>query len=145
MNKYELVGKTIEVFLTGGWTFVGLVEYASPEMLVLESEEGPLILYRDKIVAAKIVEEIIRKNFLDEVAEPEYDVPMPLPQIEENIQLNHYGAIIPEDMLEGKADPTPVSFTISMADFKDPKKSMEKKNSYGPHKKTRNNRKKNTE
>ena len=61
---------------------------------------------------------------------------------EESVQLNHYGSIIPEDMLEGESDPTPVSFSISMLDFKDP---TEKKNKYGPNKKVRVKKKKNTE
>lgn len=141
MATYELVGRNVEVFLEGGWTFIGLVEYSSSEIIVLVDNDGPLILYKNKIVAAKILEDkIIEKPI--EVVEPIEYSNQTMPIIEdENRQLNHYGSIIPEDMLEGESDPTPVSFSISMSDFTDP---VEKKSKYGPSKKTRAYRKKNT-
>lgn len=142
MNKYDLTGKNVEVYLEGNWAFIGLVEYSSSDIIVLDSKEGSLVLYKNKIVAAKILEDRITEEPIDLNITSEYnDYIKPTFIPEENVQLNHYGSIIPEDMLEGEADPTPVSFSISMAELKEP---TEKKNKYGPSKKVRSNREKNT-
>lgn len=146
MSKYELINKMTEIYLEGGWAFTGLVEYVSPEMIVLSIQNESIILYRNKIVAAKIIEEMIIEESIEPVTPIEYQESAVIPVIDVDAaietQVNHYGSIIPEDMLEGTPDPTPVSFSISMSDFKKP---MEKENKYGPRKKTRNSRKKDTE
>lgn len=134
-DKYSLQDKLVNIFLRGGWEFTGRVEFSSKDKVVLMGEMGSLVIYKENIVAAMIIDERKINGPVDPVPPPSYDrgmaeagrrppsfvVRKKTPEIdpEEEEQQSLYGAIIPEDMLEGDSEPKiPVSFSISFADLK---------------------------
>lgn len=124
-DKYSLEGKLVTIFLRGSWEFTGRVEFASKDKIVLLSEMGSLVVYKENIVAAMIIDERKRKDTIEAENPPQYDIDtMPRntrapPRILlDQDQLDHYGSVIPEDMLQGDPDEVPVSFSMSMQDLK---------------------------
>lgn len=138
-SDYNLNERVVVLYLQGGWEFAGRVEFVSDKILVLRSNLGSLVIYREKVVGAMILNE-------EEESEstPAYHVVRPENRGEELELLgnNHYGSIIPEDMLEGQGPKIPVDFSIGMFDLKHPRTKEEK---YGPSKKDSDHRKENSE
>jgi sRNA-binding regulator protein Hfq len=134
-DKYSLQDKLVNIFLRGGWEFTGRVEFYSKDKVVLMGEMGSLVIYKENIVAAMIIDERKINDSVDPELAPSYDrgageAPRrppsffirrpPINTDEEEIeQQSLYGAIIPEDMLQGVAEEKfPVSFSVSMVDLK---------------------------
>jgi sRNA-binding regulator protein Hfq len=126
-DKYSLEGKLVTIFLHGSWEFTGRVEFFSKEKVVLMSDMGSLVIYKENIVAAMIIDETKAAESFEAESAPGYDNTIrkrnPRPpslrlQDDDQEQQSHYGSVIPEDMLEGDPDPTPVSFSLSLNDLK---------------------------
>lgn len=125
-DKYILEGKLVSVFLRGSWEFTGRVEYSSKDKVVLLSDMGSLVIYKENIVAAMIIDETKVGESIDPKPSPRYDSsirarnsrPPTLRLDPDSDQQDHYGSVIPEDMLEGVGDQTPVSFSLSFGELK---------------------------
>ena len=126
-DKYSLEGKLVTVFLRGSWEFTGRVEFTSKDKIVLMSDMGSLVIYKENVVAAMIVDEIKKKDEVDPQKAPPYDERVvgrnsrpPSLRIDfDPDQQDQYGSIIPEDMLE--EDPeysAPTDFSMSMFHLK---------------------------
>jgi hypothetical protein len=144
-DQYSLEGKLVNLFLRGSWEFTGRVEFASKDKVVLMSDMGSLVIYKENIVAAMIIDEKNSKETIEEKSRPSYDLgvssrnarPPGLRLDFDSDQQDYYGAVIPEDMLSGMKDSeVPVSFSISMSEMKNAKPkenldgSTEKTSSY---------------
>lgn len=149
MNKnYELLDRAVEIFTDGGWQFSGIVEFISPEILVLNIQNKSQVIYRDKIVAALILDNKNIEQNIDHEETNEYLVKNVQPSYENDIiggyEIgNTYGSIIPEDMLE-KTDEkiSPIDFSIQMSKLQQLESKVGEKS--GPRKEDKTNRKKPT-
>jgi len=61
------------VFLRGGWEFTGMVEFSSKEKVVLISDMGSLVIYKENIVAAMIIDERKKPAEVDPESAPSYN------------------------------------------------------------------------
>jgi sRNA-binding regulator protein Hfq len=143
-DKYSLEGRLVSVFLRGGWEFTGMVEFSSKEKVVLISDMGSLVIYKENIVAAMIIDERKKPAEVDPESAPSYNnnarVVAQRPRLgkpEYLEEMDFYGSVIPEDMLEGKSEEPNTTFSLSMSQLKNPK-TMEKQN--GPTEKDDANR-----
>lgn len=146
-DRYSLEGKLVTIFLRGSWEFTGRIEFASKDKVVLLSEMGSLVVYKENIVAAMIIDERKPKDTIEAETPPQYDIDtmprntkIPPRILLDQDQQDHYGSVIPEDMLQGEPDEIPVSFSMSMQELKNIK---EKKD--GPTEKAPANRRKDKE
>jgi sRNA-binding regulator protein Hfq len=152
-DRYSLEGRLVSIFLRGGWEFTGRVEFSSSDKIVLSSDMGSLVVYKDNIVAAMITDETKNNKKVDAENSSKYDV-VARPKIARPPSLRAdfedeldevefyandlYGSIIPEDMLEGSTEgQIPVSFSISLSEMKSPRV---KENKNGPTEKTSEHR-----
>lgn len=126
-DNYSLEGKLVTIFLRGSWEFTGRVEFASKDKVVLASDMGSLVVYKENIVAAMIIDEKKEKEITEVEPATQYDMPIAtrnsrpaslrIPYEPEG-QDQYYGSVIPEDMLEGDSATPPVSFTMSMQELR---------------------------
>lgn len=135
-DKYSLEGKLVNLFLRGSWEFTGRVEFASKDKIVLMSDMGSLVIYKENIVAAMIIDETKKKEVIEEEPPPRYELgvgarnlrPASMRLTLDPDQQDQYGSIIPEDMLEESSESkTEDSFSISMFKLKNltPKESVD--------------------
>jgi hypothetical protein len=126
-DKYSLEGKLVTIFLRGSWEFTGRVEFSSKDKIVLMSDMGPLVIYKENVVAAMIVDETRKKDEVDPQKSPTYHERVvgrnsrpPSLRIDfDPDQQDQYGSIIPEDMLEKDSEYTaPTDFSMSMFHIK---------------------------
>lgn len=126
-DKYSLEGKLVSLFLRGSWEFTGRVEFSSKEKIVLKSDMGSLVVYKENLVAAMIIDETKKEEPIEAKNSPGYDEEVIRrnfrPQAQNadfyNEQYDRYGSIIPEDMLEGSSEEQfSTDFTISMFNLK---------------------------
>jgi len=134
-KRYSLEGKWVKLFLRSNWEFTGVVEYVNDSKVVLISDMGPLVIYKDNIVAAMILDDKKMAETIDHVSPSPYTRNTPSEVHSEVYRRSHdkieqydqYGSVIPEDMLEGEAEKqSPISFSLNMADLKNPKTTEEK-------------------
>lgn len=114
MSHNGLLNKNVILYLDGGWSLEGIVTFVSNEVLVLrDAEESSIIAYKNKIVAAKIieVEHLIEKKKVEEITEPII--------FESYVDDSDFGVFIPEDMLDSSEEFKPVvDFSIQMSSLK---------------------------
>jgi len=121
VEKYGLEDKMVTVFLVGPHEFTGVVEHSDKEKLVLIGQDGPFVIYKDKIVAAMIIDETKLKKLSEVVSSEEYGSLRGENLLPEAVQEHsHYGSVIPEDMLIGDSNEPEVSFSLSMSSLKNP-------------------------
>lgn len=155
-DKYSLEGRLVTVFLRGSWDFTGRVEFSSKDKIVLAGDIGSLVVYKENIVAAMIIDEKKIKEGIEPESSLPYDIKgskgltrPPSLRVDFDDELNldqqsFYGTGIPEDMLEGNSEKEiPVSFSISMSQFKSEKLKENSKD--GPTEKTPEYRRKTKE
>jgi len=120
-KEYSLDGKLVTVFLDGPWEFHGRVEFAAEDKIVLTSDLGSMVIYRESIMAAMIHEE---EKELEELIDPElgekYNVVVPQDGWQTLEQADYYGAAIPADMLLEGEDSYQVDLSLSMSGLKNP-------------------------
>lgn len=137
-EKYSIEGKFVTIFTVGPFEFSGMVEYASKDKIVLTKLGGSLVIYRDKIVGAIIIEDIKLEDSIDDIEPERYEYSPEeedVGDIEE--QSSYYGSVIPEDMLVGESTEPPVSFSFSLSDLKNARKKGE---GYGSSEEARKDR-----
>lgn len=126
-GKYSLEGKLVTVFLRGSWEFTGRVEFAEKDKIVLMSDMGSLVIYKENVVAAMIIDETKKKEEVDREISPKYDERVsgrnsrpPSLRIDFDAdQQDQYGSIIPEDMLEEDSEyKSSTDFSINMLQFR---------------------------
>lgn len=145
-EKYNLINKQVNIYCTGGWNFIGKVEFISLEILVLDDGMDKMVLYRDKIVGAMILDDKKIEEIKEPVKEPQYQPKSKVAASEpldlmENIYGGAYGSIIPNDMLEGEDDRPQVDFAIQMSSLR----QLDNEGvSLGSNKETKINRKRNS-
>jgi len=130
-KKYPLEDRVVQLFLSGPHEFAGRVEHIDDDKIVLKSEMGSLVIYRKHIIAAMILDEKSSRDSIDRMSTRTYDNSMSSPTsttadgigayIEDEFQENHYGSVIPSDMLIGEDEGPQLSFSLNMSDLKDPK------------------------
>ena len=124
-KKYSLQGRVVQLLLQAGWEFSGRVEYSDETKIVLVSSKGSMVVYKQHIVAAMILDETISQDLIEDEKPRGYDIGMPVVTDGTKVDLNisekqesHYGSIIPADMLIGEDTGPQVDFSVSFGDLK---------------------------
>jgi hypothetical protein len=127
-EKFDLMDKNVRFYMDGGWEFLGKVVFLDLEKIIITNfDEENIVIYREKISAAKIVDEINLEDEVDAVMNTGYhNVMSPAVHPALYNETNNFGAFIPEDMLKedkNKKKSPQVDFSISLQQLK----SIEKK------------------
>jgi len=137
-DHYDLVGKIVELHLVSGKTFSGMVEFKNTLRVVLVGNCGTIVIQRDKIEAAVILDLKESITSIDKISNPRYynnvgNIPEAKSEsylhdisLRNRIdQESYYGSMIPSDMLIGEETEPEVNLSITMSSLKNIKSEGE--------------------
>lgn len=108
----DLDGKLITVYMTGGWTFTGLVTFCDDEFLMLETPVSQLMVNRKHISVsetAKLRDE--NEEPIDEIDNSYTETDIDSDELSSG---SFYGSIIPDDLLLPSDEPSDtIDFSMS--------------------------------
>ena len=97
----KLEGRTILVYVDGGWTISGMVEKFDKDKIILsvESKEDLYVIFRDKISIVKLIDERSgdKKYFSPEIKEQDVDDTKRFPTNNMTYDENNFS--LPRDMI----------------------------------------------
>lgn len=127
----DLIDSNVILYLDGGFKIAGIISDNDSDRVYLDTEDGLMIIERSKI--SGILLPLNKKEVgIDQVIAAKYNKDEPIEEDFENIKVyeeeyyepplnnlgqeNHYGSVLPSDMLlEDGSDEPQVSFSISMS------------------------------
>jgi hypothetical protein len=129
-EKNMLDGEWVTLYLSGGHIVGGRVESSSDKEVVIVNDTGIMIASRDMISGIMVthsetntedrIEPVIASAYHDIEAKPEEVEEYYQPESNELGQGNHYGSVLPADMLIGEDDEPQVDFAVTMSSLRNP-------------------------
>lgn len=132
-NINILKGELVQLYLDGGFIVEGIIEEDSDSQdIFLKTLDGTLLVSRNKIsgILIPVIKEpdgflkpTIATTAFQDIGIRDEELEQPLVyQPEENTlgSGNHYGSVLPADMLVGDEEEPPVDFVVTMTSLNNP-------------------------
>jgi hypothetical protein len=124
MDTSNLKNSKITLFLLGGHKITGVVLDTDEDTIFMSLDEDLLVASREMVAGVLIHSEIKAEELIDRETTPRYDSSEPEIEVSQEVYDpetntlgpgNHYGSVLPSDMLIGDDDEPEVSFAVTMS------------------------------